>query len=211
MRGDGEEYIECWMDCWMDLWKGGQMDGRMDAQRTMDGWTDGSWVQGRHLAKRCSGPLRAVACLLLARTGQNEPCPPAPRQVGIVGRTGAGKSSLAGGLLRLLEAAEGGVWIDGVPIAHVGLHTLRSRITIIPQVRPGTGRAEAGAWPGPALTHCPSRPGPHPVPRLSEDEPGHATRAHGRGHLGGLGDGAAPSLGGRPARPAAVRVHRPRR
>lgn len=57
----------------------------------------------------------------------------AGEKVGIVGRTGAGKSSLAGGLLRLLEAAEGGVWIDEVPIAHVGLHTLRSRITIIPQ------------------------------------------------------------------------------
>lgn len=57
----------------------------------------------------------------------------AGEKVGIVGRTGAGKSSLAGGLLRLQEAAEGGIWIDGVPIAHVGLHTLRSRITIIPQ------------------------------------------------------------------------------
>ncbi|XP_044089017.1 ATP-binding cassette sub-family C member 6 isoform X1 [Neovison vison] len=57
----------------------------------------------------------------------------AGEKVGIVGRTGAGKSSLAGGLVRLLEAAEGGIWIDGVPIAHVGLHTLRSRITIIPQ------------------------------------------------------------------------------
>ncbi|CAK7304477.1 ATP-binding cassette sub-family C member 6 [Vulpes lagopus] len=57
----------------------------------------------------------------------------AGEKVGIVGRTGAGKSSLAGGLLRLLEAAEGGIWIDGVPIAHVGLHMLRSRITIIPQ------------------------------------------------------------------------------
>lgn len=59
-------------------------------------------------------------------------------QVGIVGRTGAGKSSLASGLLRLQEAAEGDIWIDGVPITHVGLHTLRSRITIIPQVRPRT-------------------------------------------------------------------------
>ncbi|XP_002927050.2 multidrug resistance-associated protein 6 [Ailuropoda melanoleuca] len=57
----------------------------------------------------------------------------AGEKVGIVGRTGAGKSSLAGGLLRLLEAAEGGIWIDGVPIAHVGLHTLRSRVTVIPQ------------------------------------------------------------------------------
>ncbi|KAM6155929.1 ATP-binding cassette sub-family C member 6 [Rhynchocyon petersi] len=57
----------------------------------------------------------------------------AREKVGIVGRTGAGKSSLARGLLRLVEAAEGGIWIDGVPIAQIGLHTLRSRITIIPQ------------------------------------------------------------------------------
>ncbi|XP_062956568.1 ATP-binding cassette sub-family C member 6 [Cynocephalus volans] len=57
----------------------------------------------------------------------------AGEKVGIVGRTGAGKSSLAGGLLRLQEAAEGGIWIDGVPITHMGLHTLRSRITVIPQ------------------------------------------------------------------------------
>nr|XP_037845744.1 multidrug resistance-associated protein 6 isoform X2 [Chlorocebus sabaeus] len=57
----------------------------------------------------------------------------AGEKVGIVGKTGAGKSSLASGLLRLQEAAEGGIWIDGVPIAHVGLHTLRSRISIIPQ------------------------------------------------------------------------------
>lgn len=58
--------------------------------------------------------------------------------MGIVGRTGAGKSSLAWGLLRLQEASEGGIWIDGVPITRVGLHTLRSRITIIPQVRART-------------------------------------------------------------------------
>lgn len=81
---------------------------------------------------------------LLARPVWNRPCHPIPWQVGIVGRTGAGKSSLAGGLLRLVEAAEGGIWIDGVPIAQVGLHTLRSRVTIIPQVRPGEGWAEAG-------------------------------------------------------------------
>lgn len=91
--------------------------------------------------------------------------------MGIVGRTGAGKSTLAGGLLRLLEAAEGGVWIDGVPISHVGLHTLRSRITIILQVRPRDWVGRGGIMAGPALTHCPSWLGPHPVPRLSEEEP----------------------------------------
>uniref|UniRef100_A0A8C7RCW9 ABC-type glutathione-S-conjugate transporter n=1 Tax=Oncorhynchus mykiss TaxID=8022 RepID=A0A8C7RCW9_ONCMY len=54
-------------------------------------------------------------------------------KVGIVGRTGAGKSSLALGIFRILEAAKGAIYIDGVNIAEIGLHDLRSRITIIPQ------------------------------------------------------------------------------
>ncbi|XP_067238284.1 multidrug resistance-associated protein 1 isoform X1 [Chanodichthys erythropterus] len=54
-------------------------------------------------------------------------------KVGIVGRTGAGKSSLTLGLFRIIEAAQGEIHIDGVNIAELGLHELRSRITIIPQ------------------------------------------------------------------------------
>ncbi|XP_048103810.1 multidrug resistance-associated protein 1 [Alosa alosa] len=54
-------------------------------------------------------------------------------KIGIVGRTGAGKSSLALGIFRILEAAKGKIFIDGVNIAEIGLHDLRSRITIIPQ------------------------------------------------------------------------------
>ncbi|VDK50545.1 unnamed protein product [Cylicostephanus goldi] len=54
-------------------------------------------------------------------------------KVAIVGRTGSGKSSIAKGLLRLVEKTEGDVFIDGVNIAELGLHELRSRITIIPQ------------------------------------------------------------------------------
>ncbi|XP_041804130.1 multidrug resistance-associated protein 1-like [Chelmon rostratus] len=54
-------------------------------------------------------------------------------KVGIVGRTGAGKSSLALGIFRILEAAKGRIFIDGIDIAQIGLHDLRSRITIIPQ------------------------------------------------------------------------------
>ncbi|XP_053193733.1 multidrug resistance-associated protein 1 [Scomber japonicus] len=57
----------------------------------------------------------------------------AGEKVGIVGRTGAGKSSLTLGLFRIIEAAEGQILIDGVDIAQLGLHELRSRITIIPQ------------------------------------------------------------------------------
>lgn len=54
-------------------------------------------------------------------------------KVGIVGRTGAGKSSLALGIFRILEAANGHIFIDGLNIADIGLHDLRTRITIIPQ------------------------------------------------------------------------------
>ncbi|XP_054270085.1 multidrug resistance-associated protein 1-like [Macrosteles quadrilineatus] len=54
-------------------------------------------------------------------------------KVGIVGRTGAGKSSLTLALFRILEAAGGAICIDGKNIAAVGLHDLRGRLTIIPQ------------------------------------------------------------------------------
>ncbi|NP_001425649.1 multidrug resistance-associated protein 1 isoform 12 [Homo sapiens] len=54
-------------------------------------------------------------------------------KVGIVGRTGAGKSSLTLGLFRINESAEGEIIIDGINIAKIGLHDLRFKITIIPQ------------------------------------------------------------------------------
>ncbi|XP_044275915.1 ATP-binding cassette sub-family C member 3 isoform X2 [Varanus komodoensis] len=54
-------------------------------------------------------------------------------KVGIVGRTGAGKSSMTLCLFRILEAVEGEIKIDGLRIADIGLHDLRSKLTIIPQ------------------------------------------------------------------------------
>uniref|UniRef100_A0A4W3IKJ1 Multidrug resistance-associated protein 1 n=1 Tax=Callorhinchus milii TaxID=7868 RepID=A0A4W3IKJ1_CALMI len=54
-------------------------------------------------------------------------------KVGIVGRTGAGKSSIALGLFRIIEPAEGLIYLDGINISEIGLHDLRSEITIIPQ------------------------------------------------------------------------------
>lgn len=54
-------------------------------------------------------------------------------KVGVVGRTGSGKSSLTLCMFRILEPAEGDIIIDGVTISRIGLHDLRSKITIIPQ------------------------------------------------------------------------------
>ncbi|XP_047509488.1 multidrug resistance-associated protein 1 isoform X3 [Pieris napi] len=61
-------------------------------------------------------------------------CTVAPREkLGIVGRTGAGKSTLTLGLFRIVEPSSGKIMIDGIDISSIGLHQLRSRITIIPQ------------------------------------------------------------------------------
>ena len=57
----------------------------------------------------------------------------ARESIGIVGRTGAGKSSLSLAIFRILEARSGSISIDGIDISTIKLEQLRSRMSIIPQ------------------------------------------------------------------------------
>lgn len=89
-------------------------------------WPSRGTVQFRdvHMRYRPGLPLVLNGLSFSVRAGE---------KIGIVGRTGSGKSSILLALLRIVELDSGAILIDDVDIANVGLELLRSRITIIPQ------------------------------------------------------------------------------
>ena len=126
----------------MDVPGGAKVGGREGGrERGREGRRKGDRERGREGGREGGRELLLYntqdACMHACRTSSQllsflYPLP--SPQIGIVGRTGAGKSSLTLALFRIIESADGAIFIDGMNIADLGLRDLRSRITIIPQV-----------------------------------------------------------------------------
>lgn len=103
----------------------------IEGRRPRREWPDRGAIEFKNYSTRYRQGLElvlnGVSCVIKPR-----------EKIGIVGRTGAGKSSLTVALFRLIEPAidggDGGtIIIDGIDIRTLGLHDLRSKLTIIPQ------------------------------------------------------------------------------
>ncbi|KAM0070426.1 putative ABC-type xenobiotic transporter [Helianthus debilis subsp. tardiflorus] len=98
----------------------------IDSNRPDHFWPSQGKVDIHHLQVRYAPHmplvLRGITCTF--RGG---------KKTGIVGRTGSGKSTLIQTLFRLVEPTNGEILIDGINISSIGLHDLRSRLSIIPQ------------------------------------------------------------------------------
>ncbi|KAM9491700.1 ATP-binding cassette sub-family C member 10-like [Salvelinus alpinus] len=120
-------------------------------------WPEQGWVEfrGAVLSYREGLPNALDGVSLVVRPGE---------KVGVVGRTGSGKSTLFLALFRMVELNQGQILLDGVDTRQVGLAQLRSKLAIIPQdpfLFSGTVRENLdphGRHPDPrlleALEHC---------------------------------------------------------
>ena len=100
----------------------------LDSDRSLDeSWPSQGAIDVKDLRVR----YRPSLPLALDNATFSIPC---GSRIGVVGRTGSGKSTIVQTLFRLLEAESGLIKIDGVDISKVGLHRLRTKISVIPQV-----------------------------------------------------------------------------
>ncbi|EOX96835.1 Multidrug resistance protein ABC transporter family [Theobroma cacao] len=89
-------------------------------------WPEHGCIEFRNLQVRY-GPALPIVLHGITCTFSGE------KKIGIVGRTGSGKSTLIQVLFRLVEPSQGQIIIDGMDISMLGLQDLRSRLSIIPQ------------------------------------------------------------------------------
>ena len=99
----------------------------LDGKRPSAAWPAHGRIEVEDLKVTYASDLPPVLKGLTFTVNPNE-------RIGVVGRTGAGKSSLTLALFRFLEAQGGNIYIDGIDISTIRLHDLRSRLAIIPQV-----------------------------------------------------------------------------
>ncbi|KAL2478064.1 ABC transporter C family member 9 [Forsythia ovata] len=98
----------------------------IDDCRPPDNWPD--------IGKICFSNLQIRYVEHLPSVLKNITCTfPGGKKTGVVGRTGSGKSTLIQAIFRIVEPREGTIVIDDVDISKIGLHDLRSRLSIIPQ------------------------------------------------------------------------------
>ncbi|KAF9620097.1 hypothetical protein IFM89_010747 [Coptis chinensis] len=100
--------------------------GVIESNRPPPGWPSSGLIQFENVVLRYRPELPPVLHDLSFTVSPSE-------KVGIVGRTGAGKSSMLNALFRIVELERGKIWIDGCDIAKLGLTDLRKVLGTIPQ------------------------------------------------------------------------------
>ncbi|KAF8934246.1 hypothetical protein EDD21DRAFT_142144 [Dissophora ornata] len=98
----------------------------IEGSRPPASWPHAGEIEVDHLTMRYAADTPEVLKDLTFKIKAGE-------KVGVVGRTGSGKSTLAISLFRFMEPTRGSIRIDGIDISKIGLHDLRTRLTIIPQ------------------------------------------------------------------------------